>query len=153
VEAVEISTVHGAKGREWSVVFLADTALPSSRSRNVDHVLWDVQWKLVISDGKTGGAKGAPDPLSDLRRDLRRRARNEERAIWYVALTRARDRLVVTHSRCVVDAAGHFEDAAMTPEGLQSDENVHFFHQLWELVRASDDDVAETVVWEPTDDV
>jgi hypothetical protein len=31
----------------------------------------------------------------------------------------------------------HFEDVTVTPEGLQSDEDVHFFHELWELVRAS----------------
>jgi hypothetical protein len=39
------------------VVFLADTALPPRRARNVEHVLWDVQWKLVISDGKTSAAR------------------------------------------------------------------------------------------------
>ena len=65
--------------------------------------------------GYRAKSKG-PDPLGDLRRDLRRRARNEERAIWYVALTRARDRLVITHSRCEVDQHGRFTDASTARE-------------------------------------
>ncbi len=151
VDAVEISTVHGAKGREWPVVFLAETSLPSRRSRNVAHVLWDVQWKMVISDNKASG-KGAADPLAELRHDLRRRSRNEERAIWYVALTRARDRLVVTHSGCQVDADAHFDDVSVTPNGMHSDEDVHFFHELWELVRANPENLAETVVYSDAND-
>jgi ATP-dependent exoDNAse (exonuclease V) beta subunit len=124
-----------------AVVFVADTALPSARSAQVEHVLWDEQWKLVISDGGGGSKRGAPDPLQDLRRDLRRRKRNEERAVWYVALTRARDRLIVTHSRCEVDAEAHFADARAKlsqPYDPQDDDAVHFFHELWELVRADD---------------
>ncbi|MDQ5851412.1 MAG: ATP-dependent helicase [Chloroflexota bacterium] len=150
--AVEITTVHGAKGREWPVVFVADTGLPSVRAGQVEHVLWDEQWKLVISDGKTASKGGAPDPLGDLRRDMRRRKRNEERAIWYVALTRARDRLVVTHSGCEVDEQAHFEDARAKREREQEapeDEAVHFFHELWELVRAERERLGEAVFWGP----
>jgi ATP-dependent exoDNAse (exonuclease V) beta subunit len=135
---VEVTTVHGAKGREWPIVFVADTALPSGRASQVEHVLWDEKWGLVISDGSHHSKSKAPDPLADLRRDLRRRARNEERAIWYVALTRARDRLVITHSRCEVDERGHFEDAVLAQDEA-SDRPVHFFHELWEHVRVADD--------------
>lgn len=139
-DVVDVATVHAAKGREWPVVFVADTALPSTRASQVEHVLWDEHWGLIISDGNAKAKSKGPDPLSDLRRDLRRRARNEERAIWYVALTRARDRLVITHSRCEVDQHGRFSDAisALAPD--EADENpVHFFHELWEHVRTADD--------------
>ena len=151
-DAVEVTTVHGAKGREWPVVFVAATDLPSVKAGHVDHVLWDEQWKLVISDGQARARRGAPDPLHDLRRDLRRRARNEERAIWYVALTRARDRLVVTHSRCEVDEHGHFADARAKLErehDTPEDEAVHFFHELWEHVRAGGEELGEAVFWGP----
>ena len=151
-DAVEIATVHGAKGREWPLVFVADTKLPSMRSGQVEHVLWDDEWKLVISDGRGAAKAAGKDPLADLRRDLRRRKRNEERAIWYVALTRARDRLVVTHSSCEVDEQGHFADAQakLDLEAPSSgDDAVHFFHELWEHVRARRDSLAEAVFWGP----
>src|SRR5919205_279673 len=138
LDAVEVTTIHGAKGREWPVVCVVDTQLPSLRSGQVEHVLWDEEWKLVIADGRSNARAGAPDPLADLRRDLRRRARNEERSIWYVGLTRARDRLIVTHSGCELDGQGHFEDARVLE--VQANEHVgdvavHFFHELWENVR------------------
>jgi DNA helicase-2/ATP-dependent DNA helicase PcrA len=136
-DALEIATVHQAKGREWPVVFVINTALPSQRAGQVDRVLWDEQWQLVISDD-TKPKKGEADPLDDLRRDLRRRQRNEERAIWYVALTRAQQRLYVTHSGCEL-ADDHFADAqdklarlAAGEHPFPDDEAVHFFHELWE---------------------
>lgn len=149
-QSVEIATVHGAKGREWPVVFVADTALPSRRARQVEHVLWDDHWKLVIGDSKASAKKGDPDPLGDLRQDLRRRARNEERAIWYVALTRARDRLFITHSACTTDAQGHFVDAQsrVTSQETLEEDNVHFFHELWEHVQLHRERLGNVVLWE-----
>jgi superfamily I DNA/RNA helicase len=143
-DAVEVATVHAAKGREWPVVFIADTALPSTRASQVEHVLWDEHWGLIISDGNNRTKSKGPDPLGDLRRDLRRRARNEERAIWYVALTRARERLVITHSRCEVDPHGCFQDAGTALAADETDDRpVHFFHELWEHVRTASDATGE----------
>lgn len=143
-DVVDVATVHAAKGREWPVVFVADTALPSTRASQVEHVLWDEHWGLIISDGNSRAKSKGPEPLSDLRRDLRRRARNEERAIWYVALTRARDRLVITHSRCEVDQHGHFADVGAALASDEADEKpIHFFHELWEHVRMADDPAGE----------
>jgi superfamily I DNA/RNA helicase len=152
LDAVEVTTIHGAKGREWPVVCVIDTNLPSLRSGQVEHVLWDEEWKLVISDNRANARAGAPDPLGDLRRDLRRRARNEERSIWYVGLTRARDRLIVTHSDCELDGHGHFEDARAKlarADEQPGDEAVHFFHELWEHVRARRVELGEVVFWGP----
>ena len=144
VDAVLVTTVHQAKGREWPVVFVYNTQLPSRRAGAIDSVLWDERWKLVISGARNDEALGA------LRADLRRRQRNEERSIWYVALTRARERLFVLHSGCVY--SGGFADAAaklaritagepLAPE----DEAVHFFHELWELLRADADGLGAVV--------
>jgi len=140
-DALEIATVHQAKGREWPVVFVINTALPSQRAGQVERVLWDEQWRLVVSDDAKP-KKGETDPLDDLRRDLRRRQRNEERAIWYVALTRAQHRLFVTHSGCELED-DHFADAqgklARLTAGehlFPDDEAVHFFHELWQLIEA-----------------
>ncbi|WP_026369672.1 ATP-dependent helicase [Kallotenue papyrolyticum] len=136
-DAVEVVTVHQAKGREWPVVFVWNTALPGKRSGEVEHVLWDEHWQLVITPDD---ARRHP-PLEALRHDFRRRRRNEERAIWYVALTRARERLYVTHSGCAL-RDGTFADAqagpARTTDGQPGGDaaHVHFFHELWHQLHA-----------------
>jgi DNA helicase-2/ATP-dependent DNA helicase PcrA len=136
LEAVEIATVHQAKGREWPVVLLFNTALPSLRSGQIESVLWDERWRLVISEAESSRTRAA-DPLQTLRDDLRRRKRNEERSIWYVALTRAQQRLYILHSGCALHN-GAFDDAQAklariaAGEALsKTDEAVHFFHELW----------------------
>ncbi len=140
--AVEIATVHQAKGREWPVVFVYHTALPSLRAGQVERVLWDEQWGLVISEDSTAKA-GNGDPLQQLRADFRRRNRNEERSIWYVALTRAQERLYLLHSGCTLEN-GHFADARDKLQRVASgtpltkhDEAVHFFHELWHHVQSA----------------
>jgi DNA helicase-2/ATP-dependent DNA helicase PcrA len=151
-DAVEVTTVHGAKGREWPTVFVADTALPSRRALQMERVLWDEHWKLVISGDETRPKKGVADPAGDLRRELRQRAIDEERAVWYVALTRARDRLIVTHSSCTLDEHGRFVDAAEAlarPPAEAGSEAIHFFHELWELVRSQREHLGEAVFWGP----
>lgn len=139
--AVEVATVHQAKGREWPVVLLFNTALPSQRSGQIESVLWDERWRLVISAAESNRTRAA-DPLHTLRDDLRRRKRNEERSIWYVALTRAQQRLYICHSGCALDGDG-FTDAreklarlAAGEAGVKADEAVHFFHELWMLLQA-----------------
>lgn len=143
-EAVEIATVHQAKGREWPVVLVFNTALPSQRSGQIESVLWDERWRLVLSAAESSRSRAA-DPLQTLRDDLRRRKRNEERSIWYVALTRAQQRLYLLHSGCRLDGDG-FNDARAKLERLQAgaspdkvDEAVHFFHELWMRLAARPD--------------
>ena len=92
---VRIMTVHGAKGLEAPVVFLVD---PGSAPRHASHD------PLVIELERPDGAPalslvrtfaGIPR-LAETRIDNARRAGEEEyRRLLYVALTRARDRLVV----------------------------------------------------------
>ncbi len=135
--AVEIATVHKAKGREWPVVFVYNSTLPTKRAGQVERVLWDEQWKLVISEEGAAKTKAA-DPLQQLRDDFRRRKRNEERSIWYVALTRAQERLYLLHSGCTLekgefaDARDKFQRSASGKAMTREDEAVHFFHELWQ---------------------
>jgi DNA helicase II / ATP-dependent DNA helicase PcrA len=82
--AVSLSTVHSAKGQEWDYVFL-----------------------LHCLDGKWGNAKKReliPMPAGLLKHtDLSKKERNEdERRLFYVALTRARQRLYATYPKLVV---------------------------------------------------
>ena len=86
--AVRIMTVHGAKGLEAPVVFLADTTgLPQERETLlIDEAGWPV-WKLP----------GMVEPgfVTELRDRRRQRDRDEYRRLLYVAMTRARDELYV----------------------------------------------------------
>lgn len=144
-DAVLVATVHQAKGREWPVVFVYNTQLPSRRAGSIDGVLWDERWKLVISNSARGD-----ETLAALRADLRRRQRNEERSIWYVAITRARERLFVLHSGCAyddgfADAAAKLARAAAGEPPAAEDEAIHFFHEMWERLRADADGLGAVI--------
>ncbi|MEM3795567.1 MAG: ATP-dependent DNA helicase, partial [Thermoprotei archaeon] len=80
VDAVQIMTVHQAKGLEWPVVFLFSTVDGRFPSRMVGH---ELNWC------------GIPRDLFDVRRyegDL-----EDERRLFYVAITRARDALIISY--------------------------------------------------------
>lgn len=98
-DAVTLSTIHRAKGLEWSLVVLADCRPFKERPRPL--VLWDRgQRALVMSrvGGRTTNAgtrwKSSPDAAV---------AREEHRRLVYVAMTRARDLLLVTTTRSGVE--------------------------------------------------
>ncbi len=90
-DAVRVMTVHGSKGLEAPVVLVADAgayAPPVGRDR-------------LIVDPRTGlplwrAAKGQRDPVSEeIVEELQRRAEAERWRLFYVAITRAQDRLIV----------------------------------------------------------
>jgi ATP-dependent helicase/nuclease subunit A len=92
-DAVTLCTVHQAKGLEWPVVVLPDLAatLP-----NRDKALrFDRALGLALRPPREDD--GAPDSLSakEIDERTRRRARAESLRLLYVALTRARDRVVL----------------------------------------------------------
>jgi len=96
-DVVTLTTVHGAKGLEWPVVFLVDLDRPVGAANNVPELFFDaaagIGIKLVDAEAeKDERLCGVYECLRDAAAD---RDRAEERRVWYVASTRARDRLVL----------------------------------------------------------
>ena len=88
-DEVRVMTVHGAKGMEAPIVFLPDTtANPLARTG-------------CLMDAEGGGFLWAPRKAEDCpqtakaREAIAERVRQESQRLLYVALTRARDRLVI----------------------------------------------------------
>ncbi len=88
-DEVRVMTVHGAKGLEAPVVILPDTTSAPNAHRE--------GWFLTKTGAPIWAAAKATDaPLTACLRELAdAHALNEHRRLLYVALTRARDRLVV----------------------------------------------------------
>ncbi|MDX2234709.1 MAG: double-strand break repair helicase AddA [Hyphomonadaceae bacterium] len=88
-DAVRVMTVHGAKGLEAPVVLLADTTGPVS-TRMSGHLTMTAHGPLIP------GPDGANDAVvREALAATTRAALLEHRRLLYVAMTRARDRLIV----------------------------------------------------------
>jgi ATP-dependent exoDNAse (exonuclease V) beta subunit len=102
-DAVQVMTVHAAKGLEFPVVAVADLGRPVVH----DSLL------LTVVDSRAGLRSRSLDregyhdvfDYTALREEARADARDEQRRIFYVALTRARERLIVSGSRRPTGAA------------------------------------------------
>ncbi len=88
--SVNVMSIHAAKGLEWPVVFVAQTA--HRGVPRVDRVLLDERGRLVALPG---GVE-VPDGFRELRRRAHAAEEDDARRLLYVALTRARDLLVVS---------------------------------------------------------
>ena len=89
-DEVRVMTVHGAKGLEADIVFLPDTTTLREPGAREGHLLYDGDAVLYPA----GGA-AAPARVKAAQEEAKAEWRREHRRLLYVALTRARDRLVV----------------------------------------------------------
>ena len=111
---VRVMTVHGAKGLQAEIVFLADAgSVPAGQ--NEDKIRWFEDDGVPVWPGHAGNETAALAALKEARRDA---TLEEYRRLLYVALTRAKDRLYVagyTTKRAPKELSWHdMVSAAMT---------------------------------------
>lgn len=94
---VRIMSVHGSKGLEFPVVFLCGTGRQFKFDTRTDMPLLhpSLGFACARRDSKTG-VRFATVPQQALKHELRRLSLAEEMRILYVALTRAKENLVIT---------------------------------------------------------
>ena len=89
-DEVRVMTVHGAKGLEAHTVILADTTTPPTGPRDPR--------LLSLEDGSLIWATARDNdvgPMGEARAKAQQAARDEYRRLLYVAMTRAKERLVI----------------------------------------------------------
>jgi DNA helicase-2/ATP-dependent DNA helicase PcrA len=107
IDAVVISTIHNAKGLEWPVVFVADVWPQNTRS---EVLTLAADGALLCSEGGDGrvpfhvlARRSGADENGWVRQaatsESGETAEREERRLFYVALTRARDELFISGKR------------------------------------------------------
>ncbi len=90
---VRVMTVHGAKGLQSPIVFLADTMQTPTRG---SRLLWPEREAAGGPVFLWPPRRGVEDPVcAALREEANRRTAQEYRRLLYVAMTRAEDRLYV----------------------------------------------------------
>jgi len=93
--AVQLLTIHQAKGLEWRIVFVPDLA--AQRNRSSPTIVFDRQHGLAIKPWLPEETDSVRSPrYAKVVSELMRREDAEYLRLLYVALTRARDHLVLS---------------------------------------------------------
>lgn len=98
-DAVQLLTVHGAKGLEARTVFVIDTQPAPERDDSATVLVhWPPREPVPRCMAFVASRKRGAPSLADVVEAERRVGEQEERNALYVALTRARDTLVLSHT-------------------------------------------------------
>jgi ATP-dependent helicase/nuclease subunit A len=94
-DAVTIMTVHGSKGLEFPVVFLADAARPRGGSRGL-RVSFHPELGFAVRVTDEEGSSYSPQICAAIQERHTEKEVEEHARVLYVAMTRARDRLLIS---------------------------------------------------------
>ena len=98
-QAVQLLTVHGAKGLEAQVVFMIDGDAAPARAETATLAIdWPVQAAAPRRVAFLASESKAPPALQALLDDEKEQRQREELNALYVAMTRARSRLVISRT-------------------------------------------------------
>ncbi|MGB3494304.1 MAG: UvrD-helicase domain-containing protein [Elainellaceae cyanobacterium] len=93
-DAVSLMTIHGSKGLEWPVVIVPD--LSRSLSSDASAVRFDPALGVALKLEDAAGERQKSALYTLLEQRQKAGDREESKRVLYVALTRARDRLILT---------------------------------------------------------
>lgn len=96
--AVTLSTIHKAKGLEWPIVVIADMANTRKGRRNASRVHLDRNLGVGIVLEGEDGERSTTAMTQLIQRANDRKKREEDARLLYVAMTRARDYLILAGS-------------------------------------------------------
>jgi hypothetical protein len=108
-DAVQVMTAHASKGLEFPVVIAADCRQKVNLNRSFD----------PFHDPDAGLVVPRSDETAAAFTERMRRMRNEGRCLWYVTLTRAKRRLIITTTNDSPRVDGRYEKEKT------------FFEELW----------------------
>ena len=96
-DAVSLLSIHTAKGLEWPIVACVD--LCAEGQRTGPRVLMDPELGIALTLDDDAGEKQTPALFQILARQRKDREAAELRRLYYVAITRARDKVILSTSR------------------------------------------------------
>jgi ATP-dependent helicase/nuclease subunit A len=89
-----ITSIHSAKGLEWPVVFWCDTVRMTTARGAPD--LLRSRDRIVLRNPGIEHTRDESENWKELKREIEREEAAEDRRLWYVAVTRAMQRLIIT---------------------------------------------------------
>nr|QGT51147.1 ATP-dependent helicase/nuclease subunit A [uncultured Firmicutes bacterium] len=114
---VRIMTMHKSKGLEFPIVFVAGLSKKFNSEDAKKNILWNSELGFGLNCVDTERRVKYPSlPMHTLKMKIDQDLRSEEMRLFYVALTRAKEKLVL--SAAVDTGKKGWKSAAFTPDGM-----------------------------------
>jgi ATP-dependent helicase/nuclease subunit A len=127
--SLTVLTIHGSKGLEFPHVLLVDFPEKAIPHRDYPLLYWDRARGARLAPRLATGERDKEDPVEQEWREIEKRlALAETKRLFYVALTRARERLVLVHRNVPRDPA---EDIKSTRAKKEAEPHEALGQDFW----------------------